>query len=588
MIMASKRNVKSVRFGDPGYEEILQQWAAECDDLPSEESDVSEAGNDDTEDRNFELVSDEYSGSSSDHGDDNSEDDVDDIGKSSTSDYIAPSGLVWSLEPPTKNKIQPHNIIRRAPGLARKHMAATPKEAFQLFVTPVIVQEIVNCTNLEGKRVYGAKGKPWKDVTVDEFLAFCGLLIHAGVDRSWDVPARELFCDEFANCVYRATMSIFRFEEIRRFVRFDDKRTRNARLETDKLAMVSYIWDLFIQQCKTCVIPDTNVTIDEQLVGFRGRCSFVQYMPSKPAKYGLKIFWMCESTSGYALDGLVYVGRQPGEPPHKNLGFEVVQTLVRSIHNSGLNLTIDNFFTSVPLATYLLDKNITVVGTLRQNKRDIPKEMKASKDRVVYTSLFCFQNNVSMVSYARKKNKCVILLSTMHHDASINDDAKRKPEIISHYNKTKGGVDIMDQMVSTYTCKRQSKRWPMTFFFNIIDVAALNAYIVFTKEHPNYNIGVTHKRRIFLKDLAKELVIPHMQRRSTNPNLRRSVRECMSRFIDICGPPAAHTSATIKRKRCSVCPSSIDRKSTMICITCKNNICNEHSVRMCTKCYSNP
>nr|XP_022902638.1 piggyBac transposable element-derived protein 4-like [Onthophagus taurus] len=199
-------------------------------------------------------------------------------------------------------------------------MAATPKEGFQLFVTTVIVQEIVNCTNLEGKRVYGAKGKPWKDVTVDEFLAFCGLLIHAGVDRSWYVPARELFCDEFANPVYRATMSIFLFEEIRRFVRVDDKRTRNARLETDKLAMVSYIWDLFIQQCKTCVIPDTNVTIDEQLVRFRGRCTFVQYMPSKPDKYGLKIFRMCESTSGYALDGLVYVCRQPGEPPHKNLG----------------------------------------------------------------------------------------------------------------------------------------------------------------------------------------------------------------------------------------------------------------------------
>lgn len=102
MIMASKRNVKSVRFGDPGYEEILVQWAAECDDLPSEESDVSEAENDDTEDRNFELVPDEYSGSSSDHGDDNSEDDVDDIGKPSTSGYIAPSCLVWSLELPAK------------------------------------------------------------------------------------------------------------------------------------------------------------------------------------------------------------------------------------------------------------------------------------------------------------------------------------------------------------------------------------------------------------------------------------------------------------------------------------------------------
>ncbi|XP_022908188.2 piggyBac transposable element-derived protein 4-like [Onthophagus taurus] len=405
--MASKRNVKSARFGDPDYEEILVQWAAECDDLPSEESDVSEAENDDTEDRNFELVPDECS----DHGDDNSEDDVDNIGKPSTSGYIAPSGLVWSLKPSAKNKIQPHNIIRRSPGLARKHMAAIPKEAFQLFVTPVIIQEIVNCTNLESKRVYGAKGKPWKDVTVDEFL-------HSVV---------YLFMRELteAGMFLRENYFVMNLPILYTEPQCPDLTTReppNARLGTNKLAMVSYIWDLFIQQCKTCVIPDTNVTIDEQLVGFRGRFTFVQYMPSKPAKYGLKIFWMCESTSGYTLDGLVYVGRQPGEPPRKNLELEVVQTLVRGIHNSGRNLTIDNFFTSIPLATYLLDKNITVVGTLRQNKRDIPREMKASKDRVV-------QNNVSM-----------------------------------------GSVDIMDQMMSTYTCKRQSKRWPNTFFFNIIDV----------------------------------------------------------------------------------------------------------------------
>lgn len=587
MIMASRKNVKSVKFGDPGFEETVLQWAAECDSLFSGESDASEEENNDTQDKSFEIVSDEYSGSSSD--DDISEDDADNNdhpASASTSGYTARSGLEWNLEPPVKSKTEQHNIIRRAPGLVRKHMAATPNEAFQLFLTPVIIQEIVNCTNLEGKRVYAEKGKPWNNVTVDEFLAFCGILIHAGVDRSWDVPARELFSGEFANPIYRATMSIFRFEEIRRFVRFDDKRTRNTRLETDKLAMVSYVWDLFIEQCKTCVIPDTNVTIDEQLVGFRGRCRFVQYMPSKPAKYGLKIFWMCESKSGYAMDGLVYVGRQPGEPPHKNLGLEVVQTLVRSIQNSGLNLTVDNFFTSIPLANYLLDKNITVVGTLRQNKPDIPKEMKPSKDRVVCSSLFCFQKNVTMVSYAPKKNKCVILLSTMHHDTSVNNDAKRKPEIISYYNKTKGGVDLMDQMVSTYTCKRQSKRWPMTFFFNMIDVAALNAYIVFTQEHPNYNTGTTHKRRLFLKDLAKELVMPHMQRRSTNPNLRQSVRECMKSFIDISVPQTVQISAT-KRKRCSVCPSNIDRKSTMICISCKNNVCNEHSIRMCTTCYAN-
>ncbi|XP_063931164.1 uncharacterized protein LOC135143217 [Zophobas morio] len=108
------------------------------------------------------------------------------------------------------------------------------------------------------------------------------------------------------------------------------------------------------------------------------------------------------------------------------------------------NLRIIIWDLNVPLAEYLSGKNITLVGMLRQNKRDIRKEMKPSKDRLVSSSLFCFRDSVTMVSYAPKKNKCVVLLSSMHHEALFNDDAKRKPEIILYYNKTKGGVDVMD------------------------------------------------------------------------------------------------------------------------------------------------
>ncbi len=46
------------------------------------------------------------------------------------------------------------------------------------------------------------------------------------------------------------------------------------------------------------------------------------------------------------------------------------------------------------------------------------------------------------------------------------------------YNKTKIGVDMMDQMVDDYISRRQTRRWPMRIFYNIIDIAALNAYII--------------------------------------------------------------------------------------------------------------
>jgi hypothetical protein len=54
------------------------------------------------------------------------------------------------------------------------------------------------------------------------------------------------------------------------------------------------------------------------------------------------------------------------------------------------------------------------------------------------------------VSYVPKKNKSVVLLSSLHHDSAICSDSGM-PEIIEFYNKTKGAVDMLDQMCARYT-----------------------------------------------------------------------------------------------------------------------------------------
>ena len=319
--------------------------------------------------------------------------------------------------------------------------------AWELFITDDIIQEVMKCTNLEGRRVATARGKEWKNVTKDEFMAFIGLTLLAWEVRSeknWDVSVRELFGSPLHNPMYKATMAVGRFEDIRRTLRFDDKRTRAFRLETDHMAAFRYVWDLFLVNCRQ-FIPSDCVTVDEQLVPFRGRCKFLQYMPSKPAKYGLKIFWVCDARIPYAIDGIVYTGRQPGEEVQKNLGENIVQQLCSRFRNTGRNITMDNFFTSVPLAQHLLEKDLTIVGTLRQNKPDIPPLMKPSKSREVHSTEFGFNDSLTMVSYVRKKGKAVVL-STMHHDKVVDENSrKKKPEVITFYNKTKGGVDRAHQ-----------------------------------------------------------------------------------------------------------------------------------------------
>jgi len=163
-------------------------------------------------------------------------------------------------------------------------------------------------------------------------------------------------------------------------------------------------------------------------VGFRGHCPFRQYMKSKPAKYGIKLWALCDSSTSFALNMQVYTGKRAGEPPEKNQGERVVRDLIEVIKGSGRNVTMDNFFTSVPLARHLLSKKLSLVGTLRKNKSDIPVEFLPNRDRVVNDTLFGHQENLTLVSYVPKKGKSVILLSSMHTDAQISnrEDKKRR------------------------------------------------------------------------------------------------------------------------------------------------------------------
>lgn len=121
---------------------------------------------------------------------------------------------------------------------------------------------------------------------------------------------------------------------------------------------------------------------------FRGRTKLLQYLPSKSAKYGIKIFWVCDACTPYTIDEIVYTGRQPGEDIQKNLEENTVHQLCNGFRYTGSTVTIDNFFNSVPLAEHLLEKDLNIVGTLRQNKPDIPPVMKASRSREFHITEF--------------------------------------------------------------------------------------------------------------------------------------------------------------------------------------------------------
>ena len=114
---------------------------------------------------------------------------------------------------------------------------------------------------------------------------------------------------------------------------------------------------------------------------------------------------------------------------------------------------MDNFFTSVTLAQELLEKKLSLVGTMRKNKKEIPTEFLPARTQEVYSSLFGHQEQLTLVSYVPKKGKVVILMSSNHRDAELSNRPDKKPQIILDYISTKGGVDTLDQMVSTFSTK---------------------------------------------------------------------------------------------------------------------------------------
>ena len=77
--------------------------------------------------------------------------------------------------------------------------------------------------------------------------------------------------------------------------------------------------------------------------------------------------------------------------------------------------------------------------------------------------------------------------------------------MILDYNSTKAGVNTTDQMVRAYATKRKARRWPMAVFYNMLDISALNVYVIWLHIHPGWKAKVPHKRRLFLMKLGKQL-----------------------------------------------------------------------------------
>ncbi|XP_067614094.1 piggyBac transposable element-derived protein 4-like [Eurosta solidaginis] len=465
-----------------------------------------------------------------------------------------------------------------------------PLKCFELFFTSDLMNEVLLRTNEyidQAARNYKIQSTTTSQVTKEELRSLLGIFVLSGALKNNHLSSNELFDPTICGSQNLAAMSCKRFEFLVKFLHFDDRNTRDDRKKTDKFAPIRNIWELFIKQCRDLYKPGSYVTIDEQLLAFRGRCPFRMYIPNMPAKYGIKIVLVCDIRSKYMIDASPYLGKKTGITINEPLGSYYCKLLTKTIHGTNRNLTSDNWFTSIPLAEQLLKPpyNLTLIGTIRNNKQEIPAKFKHNSSRGVGTYLFGFHEKLTLVSYKPKPQKTVLLLCTMHDKPSV-DPVSGKPVIIQSHNETKGAVDTFNQMCGHSSCSRKTKRWPLCMFYGMLNMALLNSYIIYVS---NCEIMKTKPmtRREFLKKLSKDLCKDWCAiRLEERPRMQKRVRAAINVSIghntdDDTDEPGIKKG---KRSRCDFCDPKLKRMSVYYCAKCKKSYCLEHRSPKCWQC----
>ena len=442
--------------------------------------------------------------------------------------------VTWKTNQVTTGRMLSRNVIRNRPGATSlTRNAKTPVKAWQLFITNRMIEAITLFTNkriddfrerfqelLEQSNKYAY----YERTNENEIRALLGLFYLRGALKLNLRKTNDVFYHKSSNDVFSATMNVKRFQFLCRFLAFDDFTTRRERWQSDRFAAFREFLEDFNERCARMRNPSEYLSIDETLYPYRGNVKFRQYNPSKPARYGLLYRSISDSRVPYTYFTLAYAGKPESQPDQfyvtgtDNYTKYLVDSLKQYVQLRGRNISMDRYFTSLPVAEYLLENDITVVGTLRSHRIGLPKELTEVKDRDDLSVKYAFteDGNIMLVSYVVKKKsgkRNILMLTTMHKSVKITRDSRKKPNVITLYDGTKSGVDVMDMISSNLSTRIQSRRWPLNALAFVLDTARSNAQTILKDNNNDGNRSSFQ----FAWEIGESLIRPHILSRYKNP-----------------------------------------------------------------------
>ena len=137
-------------------------------------------------------------------------------------------------------------------------------------------------------------------------LIICmGIVNMPSVEHYWST--RWPFCSNN----FRSIMSRDRFLLVMKFLHLADNSRMIPRGQPghSKIFKVEHVVNSLVQNYKSSYIMKKEISVDESMIAYKGRLSFLQYMPKKPHKWGIKAWVLSEAHTGYTWNFQLYTGK---------------------------------------------------------------------------------------------------------------------------------------------------------------------------------------------------------------------------------------------------------------------------------------
>ena len=240
----------------------------------------------------------------------------------------------------------------------------------------------------------------WRDTDVNELKIFVAHLILMGLIRKPDIEMYWTRDSITQTPFFGTVMSRNRFTSLlSNFHVADDSDNPPYAANSpgnghDPLAKIRPFIAMLERNFLYMYKPQRDVSIDEGCMPWKGRLRFKCFNPAKPQKFHVKFYQICEATSGYVVAFKIYCGKGSCHTddctldPEATTTTKVVVSLLEAAQllDKGHNVYMDNYYTSPELFEELLARETLACGTVRSNRKGLPKSVSLKTPKVAQRS----------------------------------------------------------------------------------------------------------------------------------------------------------------------------------------------------------